>query len=210
MRPPPKRRRQNQYCALIIEATHAYNKVSVALPNYRNYTREVVPCFAIQLWNRGEKGEHIQRDTSSLTSLTVLLAASGQKRCTSLVCSCYVPPRNFNSRGEESNSAEKGSFAEKKEYGVMEEVSAYESVQDHRKSNGGRNSRSSGPSGSNNGPHLETSTLKSNLKKTASTTTIEENQAKTDHQKRKVSWPDTAYGTDIAHVLEFEPRWVSW
>ncbi|KAJ6703094.1 LIGHT-HARVESTING COMPLEX-LIKE PROTEIN OHP2 CHLOROPLASTIC [Salix viminalis] len=107
--------------------------------------------------------------------------------------------------GEESNSAEKGSFAEKKEYGVMEEVSAYESVQDHRKSNGGRNSRSSGPSGSNNGPHLETSTLKSNLKKTASTTTIEENQAKTDHQKRKVSWPDTAYGTDIAHVLEFEP-----
>ncbi|KAG5249742.1 Phosphoribosylformylglycinamidine synthase [Salix suchowensis] len=87
----------------------------------------------------------------------------------------------------------------------MEEVSAYESVQDHRKSNGGRNSRSSGPSGSNNGPHLETSTLKSNLKKTASTTTIEENQAKTDHQKRKVSWPDIAYGTDIAHVLEFEP-----
>ncbi|KAJ6326218.1 hypothetical protein OIU76_003596 [Salix suchowensis] len=184
MRPPPKQRRQNQYCTMIIEATHACNKVSVALPNYRSYTMEVVPCFAIQaqLWSRG-----------------------GKKRCTSLVCSCYVPPRNFNSRGEESNSAEKVSFSEKKEYGVMEEVSAYESVQDHRKSNGGRNSRSSGPSGSNNGPHLETSTLKSNLKKTASTTTIEENQAKTDHQKRKVSWPDIAYGTDIAHVLEFEP-----
>ncbi|KAB5564881.1 hypothetical protein DKX38_004935 [Salix brachista] len=180
MCPPPKRRRQNQYCTMIIEATHAYNKVSVALPNYRNYTREVVPCFAIQLWNRGEKVSKIMSSQS-------------------------LHHRNFNSRGEESNSAEEGSFAEKKEYGVMEEVSAYESVQDHRKSNGGRNSRSSGPSGSNNGPHLETSTLKSNLKKTASSTTIEENQAKTDHQKRKVSWPDIAYGTDIAHVLEFEP-----
>ncbi|KAF9686228.1 hypothetical protein SADUNF_Sadunf03G0136800 [Salix dunnii] len=150
--------------------------------------------------------ENIQRDISSLTSLTVLLAASGQKRCTSLVCSCYVSSRNFNNRGEESNKTEKGSFAEKKEYGVMEEVSAYESVQDHQKSNGGRDSRSSGPSGSSNGPHLETSTLKSNLKKTASTTTIEENQEKIDHQKRKVRWPDIAYGTDIAHVLEFEPR----
>ena len=88
----------------------------------------------------------------------------------------------------------------------MEEVSTCESVQDHQKSNGGRNRRSSSPSGSNNGPHIETSTLKSNLKKTASTTTIEENQARTDHQKRKVSWPDIAYGTDIAHVLEFESR----
>ncbi|KAJ7004745.1 hypothetical protein NC653_009551 [Populus alba x Populus x berolinensis] len=88
---------------------------------------------------------------------------------------------------------------------MEEEVSTYESVQDHQKRNGGRNRRSSSPSGSNNGPHIETSTLKSNLKKTASTTTIEENQARTDHQKRKVSWPDTAYGTDIAHVLEFEP-----
>ena len=138
--------------------------------------------------------------------MTVLLAASGQNRCTSLVCSCYVPSRNFINKGEESNRTERGSFAEKKEYGVMEEVSTCESVQDHQKSNGGRNRRSSSPSGSNNGPHIETSTLKSNLKKTASTTTIEENQARTDHQKRKVSWPDIAYGTDIAHVLEFEPR----
>ncbi|KAJ6388136.1 hypothetical protein OIU77_026667 [Salix suchowensis] len=165
------------------------------------YTMEVVPCFAIQaqLWSRG--GRCLKSCPDNLYTTDT----AKRKRCTSLVCSCYVPPRNFNSRGEESNSAEKVSFSEKKEYGVMEEVSAYESVQDHRKSNGGRNSRSSGPSGSNNGPHLETSTLKSNLKKTASTTTIEENQAKTDHQKRKVSWPDIAYGTDIAHVLEFEP-----
>ncbi|KAG6787913.1 hypothetical protein POTOM_003960 [Populus tomentosa] len=85
----------------------------------------------------------------------------------------------------------------------MEEASNNESVQDHQKSNGGRNRRSRTASGSSNGPLLETSPLKSTLKKTTSAI-VGENQARKDHQKRKVSWPDIAHGTDIAHVLEFE------
>ncbi|CAK7336228.1 unnamed protein product [Dovyalis caffra] len=120
---------------------------------------------------------------------------------------CPTTPRRQNQYCEESNRSndtKKGSFAEKKEYGVMEEAGNNESVQDHQTSNGGRNSRSSTTSGSYNGPHLETYTFKSNLKKT--TATVGENLAGKDHQKKKVSWPDVAHGTDIAHVLEFEPR----
>lgn len=137
--------------------------------------------------------------------MTVLLAASGQNRCTSLVCSCYAPSANFNKKVEVCNNTTKGSLAEKKENGVMEEARNDESVQDHQKSNGGRNSGSCTASGSNNGPHLETSPLKSTLKKTSSAV-AGGNQARKDRQKRKVSWPDIAHGADIAHVLEFESR----
>lgn len=122
------------------------------------------------------------------------------------MCSCYVPSRNINDKGEESNrsnNTKKGSFAEEREYVVMEEASNNDSVQDHQMSNGGRNIRSRTASGSNNGPLLETSPLKSTLKKTTNAI-VGENQARKDHQKRKVSWPDIAHGTDIAHVLEFE------
>ncbi|GMY26859.1 hypothetical protein FCV25MIE_22101 [Fagus crenata] len=133
--------------------------------------------------------------------VSVLLAASAQNRCSALVCSCYVPSRNLDNKGEESNrsinsnNTKKQSSAEKRD-GVMEELHNHE-LQLQNKSNGGNhNSRGSG----SNGPHIEHPTLKSNLKKT---TLVDDNQLRLE--KRKVSWPD-AHGKDIAHVHEFEPR----
>lgn len=138
-------------------------------------------------------------DKESLTLLTVLLAATAQNRCTALVCSCYVPSRNYSNKGEEinrSNNTKKQILEEKKD-GVMEEAPNNHESQGQEKSNGGSNSGGCG----SNGPHIEPITLKSNLKRTA---TVEEiNQSRTE--KRKVSWPD-AHGNDIAHVHEFEPR----
>ncbi|KAK5841035.1 hypothetical protein PVK06_009943 [Gossypium arboreum] len=130
----------------------------------------------------------------------VLLAASAQNRCTALVCSCYVPSRNLDTKGEEINIKKKWSSVGKSiKDGVMEEVRNDDELQlghEIRVTNGG-NCSSSGT----NGPHMELiTTLKSNLKK--ATATDEENRLKT--QRRKVSWPD-AHGKDIAHVQEFEP-----
>ncbi|XP_031284360.1 uncharacterized protein LOC116143084 [Pistacia vera] len=133
-----------------------------------------------------------------LSLLSVLLAATAQSRCTALVCSCYVPSRSFNNKGEESSrssnniSKKRLEGEDKKEYGGMED----------KKINGCTNTRNIRFSGSkSNGPHnIEptTSTLKSNLKK-ATTSIMEGNQ-----ERRKVTWPD-AHGKDIAHVQEFEP-----
>ncbi|KAJ6713797.1 LIGHT-HARVESTING COMPLEX-LIKE PROTEIN OHP2 CHLOROPLASTIC [Salix viminalis] len=150
-----------------------------------------------------KKSQRIINKSEWWTQLQGLLDMHGQNRCTSLVCSCYAPSANFNNKVEVCNNTRKGSLAEKKENGVMEEARNDESVQDHQKSNGGRNSGSCTASGSNNGPHLETSPLKSTLKKTSSSV-AGGNQARKDRPKRKVSWPDIAHGADIAHVLEFE------
>ncbi|EOY05362.1 Uncharacterized protein TCM_020382 isoform 1 [Theobroma cacao] len=127
-------------------------------------------------------------------------------RCTALVCSCYVPSRNFDSKGDQENSRSSGSSnikkrsAVEKKDGVMEEVGNDESQGQDRISNGSGGSNS-GCSGTYNGPHIELiPTRKSNLKKP--TTVDQENQLKTE--RRKVSWPD-AHGKDIAHVQEFEP-----
>ncbi|KAG6667784.1 hypothetical protein CIPAW_01G125200, partial [Carya illinoinensis] len=133
--------------------------------------------------------------------LFVLLAASAQNRCTALVCSCYVPSRSLDNRGEESNISsnsnnnKKQSPAEKKD-GVMEKLHNYE-LQLQNKSNGSSYCRRSGT----NGPQIERPTLKSNLKK-GTTVGVGDNQQRIE--KRKVSWPD-AHGKDIAHVQEFEP-----
>ena len=51
-----------------------------------------------------------------------------------------------------------------------------------------------------NGPYIDPTPLKSNLKKS---TTMELNQPRI--ATRKVNWPD-AHGKDIAHVQEFDPR----
>ncbi|KAH7521836.1 hypothetical protein FEM48_Zijuj07G0074300 [Ziziphus jujuba var. spinosa] len=140
----------------------------------------------------------------------VLLAASAQNKCTTLVWSCYVPSKGYHNKGEENSknddnndnsnsiiSDKKQSVAEKKD-GVKEEVDNNEArgCDSSSSNNGGRNSRSSG----SNGPHIEHSNLKSNLKKAV---VEENNQLRTE--RRKVSWPD-AHGKDIAHVQEFEPR----
>ncbi|CAK9141482.1 unnamed protein product [Ilex paraguariensis] len=121
-----------------------------------------------------------------------LLAASAHNRCTSLVCSCYVASRNSDSKSEESskssNSNKRRSLATNKD-GVMEEVCNNELLH-------GRGGKSNGC----NGPHIEPTPLKSNLKKA---TAVETNQQRTE--TRKVSWPD-AHGKDIAHVQVFETR----
>ena len=139
----------------------------------------------------------------------VLLAASAQNRCTALVCSCYVPSRNLDSKGEEINNRSCSSSNIKKRFvvgknikdGVMKEVGNIDELQfgQDRTNNGGSSSSSS----ETNGPRIELiPTRKSNLKKTT-TTVDQENQLKTE--RRKVSWPD-AHGKDISHVQEFEPR----
>lgn len=119
--------------------------------------------------------------------------------------SCYVPSRGYHNKGEENNNTtnsngnKKQSVAEKKD-GVKEEVDNNEArgcdISTCISSNGGINTRTSG----SNGPHIEHSDLKSNLKKSQ----VEEyHQLRTE--RRNVSWPD-AHGKDIAHVQEFEPR----
>lgn len=112
------------------------------------------------------------------------------------MCSCYVPSRSLDNKGEESNSNNtKKQFPAEKKDGVMEELHNHE-LQLQNRSNGGSYSSRSG----SNGPHIEPPALKSNLKKT---TIVDGNQLPVE--KRKVSWPD-AHGKDIAHVHEFEPR----
>lgn len=147
-----------------------------------------------------------------ITLLSVLLAASAQNRCTALVCSCYVPSRNLDSKGEEidnrsSSSSSSGNIKKRSgvgkniKDGVMKEVGNIDELQfgQDRTNNGGSSSSSS----ETNGPRIELiPTRKSNLKKTT-TIVDQENQLKTE--RRKVSWPD-AHGKDIAHVQEFEQR----
>lgn len=118
--------------------------------------------------------------------------------------SCYVPSRGFHNQGDENNSNNnnnsnitKKQFSAEKRDGVKEEVDNHEAKGcDSGSINGGSNCRSSG----SNGPHIEPSNLKSNLKKAV---LVDENQSRTE--RRKVNWPD-AHGKDIAHVQEFEPR----
>ncbi|XWS09116.1 hypothetical protein CRYUN_Cryun40dG0058300 [Craigia yunnanensis] len=139
----------------------------------------------------------------------VLLAASAQNRCTALVCSCYVPSRNLDSKGEEINNRSSSSNIKKRSAagknikdGVMKEVGNNDELQlgQDRISNGGSSNSRCSNSGTN-GPHIELiPTRKSSLKKT--TIVDQKNQLKTE--RRKVSWPD-AHGNDIAHVQEFEP-----
>ncbi|KAL2507305.1 uncharacterized protein Fot_30952 [Forsythia ovata] len=119
--------------------------------------------------------------------ISVLLAASAPKRCTSLVCSCYVAARNSDSKEDESNKSRthnvslQQSSADKK-YRINERSSNNEMVN--------RRNRSI----ASNGLEIESSVpLKSNLKKAATTGT------------RKVSWSD-AHGKDIALVQEFDSR----
>ncbi|KAK2643903.1 hypothetical protein Ddye_019098 [Dipteronia dyeriana] len=128
---------------------------------------------------------------------SVLLAASAQNKCTALVCSCYVPSRNFNGRHEESNNrsckklfsaAEKNS--DEQELPYNNNYKETQLVQEKRI--GSSNSRE------------QFMTLKSNLKKA---TAVEENhiQLNSHSQRRKVvTWSD-AHGKDIAHVQEFQP-----
>ena len=146
---------------------------------------------------------------------TLLLAASAQNRCTALVCSCYVPSRNLDSKGEEidnrsSSGSSSGNIKKRSgvgkniKDGVMEEVGNNDELQlgqDKIRNGGSSNSRCS--NSGTNGPHIELiPTRKSNLKKTIAIVD-QEHQLKTE--RRKVSWPD-AHGKDIAHVQEFEPR----
>ncbi|XAR62767.1 hypothetical protein NMG60_11017635, partial [Bertholletia excelsa] len=125
-----------------------------------------------------------------------------QSRCTSLVCSCYVPCRYSDYRGEQErshthshtistyNKNKSKKRLAKDGDGVMEEIICNDILQ----SNGGTN-----------GPHFEpTPSLKGNLKK--SPALLELNQPRsgsTTASSRKVSWSD-AHGKDIAHVQEFE------
>lgn len=125
------------------------------------------------------------------------------------MCSCYVPSGGFHNKGEEnsnnnnnnsSNISNKQFQAEKKD-GVKEEVDNNEAKGcDTSSSINGGSSNSRSSSGSN-GPHIEPSNLKSNLKKAVQL--VDENQSRTE--RRKVNWPD-AHGQDIAHIQEFEPR----
>ncbi|KAK4856121.1 hypothetical protein QYF36_014321 [Acer negundo] len=129
--------------------------------------------------------------------VTLLLAASAQNKCTALVCSCYVPSRNFNNtHDQESNNrsckklfsaAEKNS--DEQELPYNNNYKETQLVQEKR-------------IGSSDSEQFMT--LKSNLKKT---TIVEENhiQLNTQSQRRKVvTWSD-AHGKDIAHVQEFQP-----
>ncbi|KAK1592227.1 hypothetical protein Q3G72_021478 [Acer saccharum] len=129
----------------------------------------------------------------------ILLAASAQNKCTALVCSCYVPSRNFNSRHEESNNrsckklfsaAEKNSDEQELPYNNNNYKETQQLVQEERIAS--------------SNSEQQFMTLKSNLKKT---TVVEENhiQLNTQTQRRKVvTWSD-AHGKDIAHVQEFQP-----
>lgn len=136
-----------------------------------------------------------------MSLLPVLLAASAQNRCTSLVCSCYVPSRCSDYKGEQDNNHRSSSsnnnrnkkrLQEANKDGVMEEV-----CNDH--SNGG-----GGGSNCTNGPHTDPTPLKSNLKKTTTPTVEVITQPPRMIGTRKVNWPD-AHGKDIAHVQEFDP-----
>lgn len=116
------------------------------------------------------------------------------------MCSCYVPSRSSGNKGGESVS-KKRLFAEKKGDGE-EAGSSYNERQGqgqeyYRRNDSGNNSEIV------NGPHIEPTSLKSNLKRR--TIMEEENQEQAATEKRKVTWPD-AHGKDIAHVHEFEPR----
>ncbi|KAK4425331.1 hypothetical protein Salat_1727100 [Sesamum alatum] len=134
--------------------------------------------------------------------IILILAAPAHSRCTSLVCSCYVASRNSDSREEESRrvrSIDDGSrkrvtagSGNHRDGGMvfMEEISSHESRGVDRSKN--MQAESAAP-------------LKSNLKRTASTTTMMEMMnGKLSTGMRKVSWSD-AHGKDIAHVQEFEP-----
>lgn len=116
-----------------------------------------------------------------------------------------MPSRSF--KGEESSNKigqKRLEGEDKKEDGVMEEYGNNESQGKDKRIKGCNNSRNIRfIESKSNGPHIEaTATLKSNLKKT--TTSI----AEANQQRRKVTWPD-AHGKDIAHILEFEPRYCS-
>ncbi|KAK3187814.1 hypothetical protein Dsin_027375 [Dipteronia sinensis] len=119
-----------------------------------------------------------------------------KNKCTALVCSCYVPSRNFNSRNEESNNRSCNKLFSAAEKNSDEQELPYnnnykETQLVQEKIIGSSNSE-------------QFMTLKSNLKKT---TIVEENhiQLNTQSQRRKVvTWSD-AHGKDIAHVQEFQP-----
>ncbi|XP_057470835.1 uncharacterized protein LOC130759672 [Actinidia eriantha] len=118
-----------------------------------------------------------------LNLLSALLAAAAQNRCTSLVCSCYVPSRYSDFKGDQDNHHRNRNTKNKKPTnGVMEE-----------------DCNNSGSTNANWPHNIDPTPLKSNLKKS---TTVELNQTRI--ATRKVNWPD-AHGKDIAHVQEFDP-----
>ncbi|XP_058203792.1 uncharacterized protein LOC131318028 [Rhododendron vialii] len=131
--------------------------------------------------------------TGCLSLLSALLAASAQNRCTSLVCSCYVPSRcsdcnddQVHHRSSSNNSSNnKKRFSAANKDGVRQDL-----CNDRLQSQGNRRT---------NGTHIDPIPLKSNLKKF---TTVEVDQERVD--TRKVNWPD-AHGKDIANVQLFEP-----
>lgn len=136
--------------------------------------------------------------TGCLSLLSALLAASAQNRCTSLVCSCYVPSRcsdckddlvhqnHHRSSSSNSSSNNKKRFSVANKDGVRQDL-----CNDRLQSQGNRRI---------NGTHIDPIPLKSNLKKF---TAVEKDQERV--ATRKVNWPD-AHGKDIANVQVFEPR----
>ncbi|KVI08261.1 hypothetical protein Ccrd_013381, partial [Cynara cardunculus var. scolymus] len=150
------------------------------------------------------------------SELSVLLAALAHNRCTSLVCSCYVPSRSNKGKEEEINNRSintrcspptpSPTSSSNKDhhlhpYGIIIEDQQEVHISDHEaKINGVSSGSRTNMNGGTKMPPTPTP-LKSNLKKS---TVIHEEVGQLIKGIRKVSWPD-AYGKDIAHVQEFEP-----
>ncbi|KAI3798139.1 hypothetical protein L1987_33408 [Smallanthus sonchifolius] len=151
-----------------------------------------------------------------LWSTLSALLASTHIRCTSLVCSCYVPSRS--NKGEtkevtnnksvntkrsspslESTSNKDHHHHHDHHHGILKDIHVY--ANDHEaKINDVINRSRININGGMEGPSTPTP-LKSNLKKSS---IVHQKVDQLTMEIRRVSWPDD-HGKDIAHVQEFVP-----
>ena len=127
------------------------------------------------------------RERERVAKTAILMATSGESRCTSLVCSCYAPVKYHSSKSIEGRDGTKGS-----------------------KGISGKRAGHAGVKGVSHKPCVQPHPvpLKSNLKKP---NRLGEQQQQQEvvvmmrEGRRKVSWSD-AHGRDLAHVQEFYSR----